>query len=47
MKAKITESIKFLLKEFNRLSKKNKYKNITKEEEETLKKINNFLNFKK
>ncbi len=43
MNKEITESLSFLLKEYKRLKKKKEMKNITKAEDETLKKLSLFL----
>jgi len=43
MNKEITESLNFLLKEYKRLKKKKEMKNISKSENETLKKLSSFL----
>ena len=43
MNKKLNESIKFLLTEFKRLNIKEKKKNITKEEKETLERLKLFI----
>ena len=43
MKKEIQESISFLMKEFNRLKKKEKEKELTDEEKKTLDKLNSFI----
>ena len=43
MKNNIHESIRFLMKEFKRLKKKQEEKELTDEEKETLKKLSSFI----
>ena len=43
MKKEIQESISFLMKEFKRLKKKEEEEKLTKEEKETLDKLNSFI----
>jgi hypothetical protein len=43
MTEKVADSIKFLLSEYERLLKKQKYGNLTKSELETLNSLKNFL----
>ena len=47
MKKEIQESISFLMKEFNRLKKKEKEKELTDEEKETLDKLSSFIGLDK
>tara|TARA_Y100000768_G_scaffold344456_1_gene290723 strand:- start:296 stop:436 length:141 start_codon:yes stop_codon:yes gene_type:complete len=43
MNKEISDSLSFLLKEYKRLKKKKEMKNISKAENETLKKLSSFL----
>jgi len=47
MKKEIQESISFLMKEFNRLQKKQENKELTDEEKETLDKLSSFIGLDK
>ena len=47
MKKEIHESIHFLMEEFKRLKKKQKEKGLTKEEKDTLDKLNSFIGLDK
>ena len=47
MKKKIQESISFLLEEYKRLKKKQKEKELTDEEKETLDKLSSFIGLDK